>query len=229
MSSLIEISSARKVFSTNSASFEALGGIDLSIRQGEFVSIAGESGSGKSTLLSIIGGITPPTEGNVIVDTIPIYRLDIEKLADFRREYIGFVFQQFHLIPYLTAVENIMLPLSITKRKEKKALAMTVLERVGLSGKESSLPSQLSGGEQQRVAIARALVNEPPIILADEPTGNLDTKTGNKIFAFFEEMNHAGQTVILVTHNTELAHKTHRIIHMKDGLVERLSLIKDKK
>jgi|Deesub1362A_J573_1020465.scaffolds.fasta_scaffold00045_110 putative ABC transport system ATP-binding protein len=216
---LVKTISVRKVFRNDDTAFEALRGIDLSIEEGDFISITGESGSGKSTLLSILGGIAPPTEGEVIIDTIPIYMLPMEELADFRREYIGFVFQQFHLISYLTAVENVMLPLSITDMEDKKELALSALERVGLRHKAERLPSELSGGEMQRVAIARALVNEPPIILADEPTGNLDTKTGDDIFALFEELNYAGQTVILVTHNPELAYKTQKTITMKDGLI----------
>lgn len=215
----IEMRSVRKVFRNNGTSFEALRGIDLNINKGEFLSITGESGSGKSTLLSILGGITPPTGGDVIVDSIPIYRLHIEKLADFRREYIGFVFQQFHLIPYLTSLENVMLPLCITGRKDMKGPGLDCLDRVGLKHNARRLPSELSGGEQQRVAIARALVNEPPIILADEPTGNLDTKTGGEIFSLFEELNRKGQTVVIVTHNLELASRTHRGVNMKDGRI----------
>jgi putative ABC transport system ATP-binding protein len=216
---LVTITAARKVFSSNGVSVEALRGVDINIKEGELVAITGESGSGKTTLLSILGGIAPPTMGSVIVDSIPIYELPIEKLADFRREYIGFVFQQFHLIPYLTAVENVMLPLTITDTRGKKGLALGALGRVGLEEKAGRLPSQLSGGEQQRVAIARALVNEPPIVLADEPTGNLDTKTGEEVFSLLAELNRAGQTVIIVTHNPELAIKTHRVIKMKDGCI----------
>ncbi|MDP2167290.1 MAG: ABC transporter ATP-binding protein [Thermodesulfovibrionales bacterium] len=220
--SLIEINSATKIFKSNGATFEALRGIDLRISQGDFVSITGESGSGKSTLLSIIGGITPPSKGDVTVDGLRIYTLDSERLADFRREYIGFVFQQFHLIPYLTAIENVMLPLSITAKKDKEGLALEALRGVGIKEKAHRLPSELSGGEQQRAAIARALVNEPRIILADEPTGNLDTKTGSEIFGLFRELNSGGRTVIIVTHNPELASKTRRTVCMKDGMIERI-------
>ncbi len=216
---LVQLHSVRKVYNSNGTAFEALKGVGLGIREGDFVSITGESGSGKSTLLSILGGIAPPTSGEVLVDKIPIYGLPVEKLADFRREYIGFVFQQFHLIPYLSALENVMLPLCITGEREMEDLALESLEKVGLKGKAKRLPSELSGGEQQRVAIARALVNEPPIILADEPTGNLDSKTGEEIFNLFRDLNREGQTVIIVTHNPELARRTGVTMKMHDGTI----------
>jgi putative ABC transport system ATP-binding protein len=212
---LVQMHSVGKVYNSNGMAK----GVGLGIREGDFVSITGESGSGKSTLLSIIGGIAPPTSGEVLVDKIPIYELPAERLADFRREYIGFVFQQFHLIPYLNALENVMLPLCITGEKEMEPRALGALEKVGLKEKARRLPSELSGGEQQRVAIARALVNEPPIILADEPTGNLDTKTGEEIFHLFKELHHAGETVIIVTHNPALAKRTGLTVKMQDGTV----------
>lgn len=218
---LIEIRSVRKRFSSNGTAFEALRGIDLQVEEGSFLAVTGESGSGKSTLISILGGIAPPSEGEVTIDSIPIYSLPIEKLSDFRREYIGFVFQQFHLIPYLTAVENVMLPLAVTDMKQKDQLesALHALEKVGLRDKAAKLPSQMSGGEQQRIAIARAIVNQPPIIIADEPTGNLDTRTGEGIFELFFGLNGGGQTVIMVTHNPSLAARAKRIVAMKDGLI----------
>ncbi len=219
---LLRVKGVTKHYNTGSTGFLALGGVDISVEHGEFLAITGESGSGKSTLLSILGGIAPPTEGRIVVDGIDIYSLPIESQADFRREYIGFVFQQFHLMPYLSALENVMLPLTITKRSglEMREMSILSLERVGLSDKAANLPSELSGGQQQRVAIARALVNAPPIILADEPTGNLDTKTGQDVFNLFQELNQAGETVILVTHNTELASRTERTVRLLDGLVE---------
>ena len=219
---LLSIEGVTKHYNTKSTGFLALKGVDISVEKGEFLAITGESGSGKSTLLSILGGIAPPTEGRIVVDGIDIYDLPIESQADFRREYIGFVFQQFHLMPYLSAIENVMLPLTITGRtdREMREMARTSLERVGLGDKAANLPSELSGGQQQRVAVARALVNAPPIILADEPTGNLDTKTGQDVFDLFRDLNEAGETVILVTHNTELASRTRRTVRLCDGLVE---------
>ncbi|MFH1025050.1 MAG: ABC transporter ATP-binding protein [Nitrospirota bacterium] len=216
---MIEMKEIKKWFMSNGSSFVALKDVTINIGKGEFVSIVGQSGSGKSTLLSIIGGITPPSEGEVTIDTIPIYELPTEKLADYRRDYIGFVFQQFHLISYLTAGENVMLPLCVTRDKDMEELARSALRNVGLDHKMSRLPSQLSGGEQQRVAVARAIVNSPPIVLADEPTGNLDTDTGEEIFSLLKDLNRLGHTVILVTHNRELAERSQRIIKVKDGRV----------
>jgi putative ABC transport system ATP-binding protein len=216
---LINLDSIKKIYNTNGTMVEALKGISLNIGEGEFVSITGESGSGKSTLLSVIGGIAPPTEGKVEVDGINIYEIDSERLADFRRKYIGFVFQQFHLLPYLNAIENVMLPLSIEGIKNPEEIAQEALRMVGLIDKAKRLPNELSGGEQQRVAIARAIVNEPPIVLADEPTGNLDSRTGWEIFSLFERLNSRGICIIIVTHNQEIAKKTQRIITLRDGLL----------
>lgn len=190
--------------------------------RGEFISVMGPSGSGKSTLLSILGGLNHPTAGEVVVDEIPIYQLPLEKLADFRREYIGFIFQSFQLIPYLTVIENVMLPLSITdlSNRDQSKKSEEILEKMGLKGKEKRLPDQLSGGEQERVAIARALVNSPPILLADEPTGNLDSKTGKEIMDLFKFLNQEGQTIIMVTHNPENMQFSTRTIFLKDGRIE---------
>ncbi len=160
-----------------------------------------------------------PTRGEVMVDDIPIYKLPMERLADFRREYLGFIFQSFQLIPYLTVIENVMLPLSITEKSNREQVQMAegILGRMGLKGKERRLPDQLSGGEQQRVAIARALVNSPPILLADEPTGNLDSKTGKEIMDLFKSLNKEGQTIIMVTHNPENVAFSTRTLILKDG------------
>ena len=199
---------------------DALRGLDLSVEEGTFLGIMGQSGSGKSTLLSILGGLCHPTAGTVMVDGIDLYALDPEKLADFRREYLGFVFQSFNLVPYLTALENIMLPLAVTKAPsaEKRRQALKVLERVGLGDRGGHLPNQLSGGEQERIAIARALVNNPPLLLADEPTGSLDTATSADIMALLRELNGEGQTIVMVTHNMENKVFFERILVLKDGL-----------
>ena len=222
--SLIKISNLVKTYEGGEGRVTALGGVNLEIAEGEFLAMVGPSGSGKSTLLSILGAINPPTSGKVIIDDIDIYELSNEKRADFRSEYLGFVFQQFQLIPYLTAIENVMLPLAITSysSREQSEMAERVLERVGLGNKLERLPNQLSGGEQERVAIARAIVNEPPILFADEPTGSLDTKTGEEIMELFKALNEEGQTIIMVTHNLETLKYASRAIFIRDGIIERL-------
>jgi len=220
--SLIEIKKLGKTYEGGEECVMALVDVDLDIERGEFISVMGPSGSGKSTLLTILGGLNHPTRGDVVVDDIPIYKLSLEKLADFRREYLGFIFQSFQLIPYLTVIENVMLPLSITEKtnREQTKMAEEILDRVGLSGKGGRLPDQLSGGEQERVAIARALVNSPPILMADEPTGNLDSKNGKEIMELFKALNEEGQTIIMVTHNPENTAYSTRTISLKDGKVE---------
>lgn len=216
---MIAMKNLTKVYKSMGDEVQALRGVSLNIDKGESVAVMGQSGSGKSTLLSILGALNPPTSGSVEVDGIDVYALSQEKRADFRREYLGFVFQQFQLIPYLTALENVMLPLTTVKKsnKEKREMAGSVLCRVGLAGKMNRLPNQLSGGEQERVAIARAIVNEPPVLLADEPTGSLDTKTGGEIMALFQRLNEDGLTVLMVTHNPENTRYMSRTIIMKDG------------
>ena len=218
---LIEIKNVKKQYSTGSDVVEALRGVDISIEAGEFITIMGQSGSGKSTLLSVLGGMNHPTSGEVEMAGVQLYRLNSEKLADFRAQNLGFVFQSFHLIAYLTAIENVMLPLAIVKMgtAAKRDAARKALERVGLGGKSDRLPNQLSGGEQERVAIARAIVNNPHILLADEPTGNLDSKTSEEVMTLFRELNQAGQTVVMVTHNPENGSYSDRTISLKDGLV----------
>lgn len=188
--SFIQVQQLRKTYSTGRELVHAMNDVSLEINQGEFVAVMGPSGSGKSTLLSVLGGLNHPTTGSVVVDGIEVYALSVEQCADFRREYLGFVFQSFQLLPYLTILENVMLPLTITGRsnKEQAAMAIAILEKVGLHSKASRLPDELSGGEQQRVAIARALVNQPPIILADEPTGNLDTATSKEIMGLLQDL-----------------------------------------
>lgn len=219
--SLIEIKNLTKTYEGGEDPVQALAGVDLTMEKGEFISVVGPSGSGKSTLLTILGGLNHPTQGEIRVDEIPIYQLPLEKLADFRREYLGFIFQSFQLISYLTVIENVMLPLSITGRSNREQIKMAgeILERMGLKGKEKRLPDQLSGGEQERVAIARALVNSPPILLADEPTGNLDSKTGREIMELFKSINEEGQTIVMVTHNPDSVAYSARTIHLRDGKV----------
>ena len=219
--SLITISNLKKHYTSGEETVEALRGVDISIEAGEFITIMGQSGSGKSTLLSVLGGMNHPTSGEVEMAGIKLYALPGEKLADFRAQNLGFVFQSFQLISYLTAIENVMLPLAIVKMssKDKKNAAAQALQRVGLGGKLVRLPNQLSGGEQERVAIARAMVNNPHILLADEPTGNLDSATSDDVMALFRELNDAGQTVVMVTHNPDNGRYADRTIHLKDGRV----------
>jgi putative ABC transport system ATP-binding protein len=172
-------------------------------------------------LLTIIGGMNPPTTGAIIVDGIDVYGLSLEQQADFRHEYVGFVFQQLQLIPYLTALQNVMLPLAVASlsRQEKAERATGMLARMGLDGKMHRLPGELSGGEQGRVAVARALVNDPPLLLADEPTGSLDSSTGDQVLALFRDLHEQGQTIIMVTHNLQAAGHADRMIHIQDGQI----------
>ena len=218
---LIEINNVKKHYTSGDDVVEALRGVDISIEAGEFITIMGQSGSGKSTLLSVLGGMNHPTAGEVEMAGVKLYQLPGEKLADFRAQNLGFVFQSFHLIQYLTAIENVMLPLAIVKMSTlaKRTAARTALERVGLGAKLDRLPNQLSGGEQERVAIARAIVNNPHILLADEPTGNLDSRTSEEVMALFRELNDAGQTVVMVTHNPENGAYADRTISLRDGMV----------
>ncbi|HXG91960.1 MAG TPA: ABC transporter ATP-binding protein [Blastocatellia bacterium] len=221
--SFVVVEKVSKVYQSNGAAsaVRVLADISIEIKEGEFVALTGPSGSGKSTLLTVVGAMNHPTKGRVVVDGIDVYGLEDERRADFRREYLGFVFQQHHLMPYLNVIENAMLPLATTdlSAREKRERAMSVLDKVSLADKALRLPNQLSGGEQGRLAIARALVNEPPLILADEPTGALDTKTGREVMEVFLKLNAQGQTVFMVTHNPENAALAHRIIHIVDGRV----------
>lgn len=219
--SLVELHNVSKTYNHSVAPVRALADATLEIAEREFVALMGPSGSGKSTILSILGAMNPPTSGRVSVDGLDIYSLSVERLADFRREYLGFVFQQLFLVPYLSAVENVMLPLAaagIVNRRQRE-MACDALARVGLSDKANRLPRDLSGGEQQRVAIARAIVNAPPLLLADEPTGCLDSKTGRHIIDLFQELRDGGLTVFLVTHDAGVAARADRIVHVQDGRV----------
>ncbi len=218
---LIRIANLTKHYASGDETVEALRGLNIAIEAGEFITIMGQSGSGKSTLLSVLGGMNHPTSGEVEMAGVRLYDLPGEQLADFRAQKLGFVFQSFHLIPYLTALENVMLPLAIVKMgtPAKKDAARQALERVGLGAKVDRLPNQLSGGEQERVAIARAIVKKPQILLADEPTGNLDSKTSDEVMALFRELNEAGQTVVMVTHNPDNGRHADRTITLRDGMV----------
>jgi putative ABC transport system ATP-binding protein len=208
-----------KTFGSEDSLVAAVNDISFEISEGEFVAVMGESGAGKSTLLGIMGAMNAPSKGRLIVDEIDVYRLGQEQLADFRREFLGFIFQSFHLVPYLTVIENVMLPLAVTKieKKTKWQMARQALENVGLTGKGNRLPNQISGGESERVAIARAIVNEPPVLLADEPTGNLDTKTTQGIMKLLGRLNREGMTIIMVTHSQNCARYARRIIQISDG------------
>jgi len=216
---LIEIHGIGKDYQDGETKVQAIKQMDFYIDDGEFVAIMGQSGSGKSTLLSILGGLNHPSRGKVLLDTLDVYKLSSEQRADLRSEYIGVIFQSFQLIPYLTVLENVKLPMAITGRKGNKQdkMARDVLAKVGLANKADRLPDQLSGGEQERVAIARAIVNKPPILLADEPTGSLDSNTADEILNLLKELNEEGQTIIMVTHNPDACKDTTRTIHVKDG------------
>ncbi len=216
---LIEIQGVSKDYQSGDTVVKAIRNMDFFIDDGEFVAIMGPSGSGKSTLLSILGGLNHPTNGKIVTDTLDIYSLSTEQRADFRSEYIGVIFQSFQLVAYLNVLENVTLPLTISgvKNQEQIQMSMSMLDRVGLGNKADRLPDQLSGGEQERVAIARAIVNKPPILLADEPTGNLDSETAEEIMDLLRDLNNDGQTVIMVTHNPETANYAARTIMVKDG------------
>ena len=218
---MIQLENVTKTYNGQSVPVHALRDVDLQIAEGEFVAVMGPSGSGKSTMLTVLGAMNPPSRGRVTVDGIHVYDLDVERQADFRHEYIGFVFQQLQLLPYLTAQENVLLSLAIARlpKSEKLARARQALAQVGLAGKEDRLPYQLSGGEQGRVAVARAIVNRPPLLLADEPTGNLDRATGEQVLALLSELNRAGQTVIMVSHDPEAASYASRTVHILDGQI----------
>jgi putative ABC transport system ATP-binding protein len=220
---LIEIRDLVKIYSLGEVELRALDGVSLSIGEGEFVAIMGPSGSGKSTLMNLLGCLDRPTSGSYVLDGVDVSGLDGNQRAEIRNAKIGFVFQSFNLLPRTTAIENVELPLLYADNglggDERDRRARESLRRVGLAGRERSTPSQLSGGQQQRVAIARALVTDPPIILADEPTGNLDSKTSEEVMAIFQELNDAGETVLLITHEADIAQFAKRNIVLRDGRI----------
>jgi putative ABC transport system ATP-binding protein len=221
MANMIAIEGITKTFHLGEIDVPVLKGINFSVEEGEYVAIMGASGSGKSTLMNIIGCLDRPTDGKYILDGRDLTTLDDDELADIRNQYIGFVFQQFNLLPRLTALENVMLPMiyADVSRSERIESATDALEKMGLSDRLNNRPSQLSGGQQQRVAIARALVNHPALVLADEPTGALDTTTSHEIMDLLTELNQNGTTIAIVTHDAAVAAQTKRIINMQDGVI----------
>ncbi|MBC7249796.1 MAG: ABC transporter ATP-binding protein [Anaerolineae bacterium] len=219
---IVETRNLRKTYKMGATEVHALQGIDLVVERGEFLSVMGRSGSGKSTLLNLVGCLDRPTEGEIYLDGLEVTRLPRRRLPRIRREKVGFVFQQFNLLSSLTALENVMLPLRYTNvsRREGRRRAQALLEEVGLGDRMMHRPVEMSGGEQQRVAVARALINNPAIVLADEPTGELDTHTAAEIIALLHELNEReGQTFIIVTHDPLVAESTDRTIYLQDGMI----------
>ncbi|MBC1419705.1 ABC transporter ATP-binding protein [Listeria fleischmannii] len=219
MNSLIEMKNITKTYTLGGETFKALDDVTLSVDEGDFVTIVGPSGSGKSTLMNMIGCLDVPDSGSYQLDGVDVYRLNDNKLSEIRNKKIGFIFQQFNLLTKLSALENVELPLvyggyGVSKREK---MAMSCLDRVGLADKKRNLPTQLSGGQQQRVAIARALATEPSILLADEPTGALDSKTGKEVMGILQSLNAAGNTIVMITHDLELAKYGTKSIRIQDG------------
>ena len=227
---MIQLTNVSKTVTSGSEQLTILHPLDLTIPRGEFVAITGASGSGKSTLLGLIAGLDAPTTGEIAINGESLTRMTEDQLAEFRGTHLGFVFQSFHLIPSLTAYENILVPLEIAGIKQAAQRAQSLLDEVGLHDRAHHYPSQLSGGEQQRIAIARAFANEPPILLADEPTGNLDSRNGNHIFDLLLNLNRErGTTLLLVTHDRQLAALAHRRVMLRDGKVAEDVKVKSEK
>ena len=222
---IIRIRDVKKIYQMGSESIRAIDGVSLNIRQGEVCCLFGKSGSGKSTLLNLIAGLEKPTEGKILFHKKHIERMDEDQLANFRRQYVGFVFQSYNLLPTLTALENVTLPLIFkgVPVKERNERAMEMLKAVGLEERAKHKPFEMSGGQQQRVSIARAFVNEPPVVFADEPTGNLDTKTTYEMMDLITGMEKKNnQTLVIVTHDLELAEYADRIVVLQDGKIEKI-------
>ena len=216
---MLEIRNISKIYGEGTAKVAALNNVSLLVNERDFIAIMGPSGSGKSTLLNIIGGLDHISSGEVILDGERIDSLDENALVDIRRGKIAYVFQQYHLIPSLTALENVLLPLTFCGVNNKDQKALGILRRMGLERRAEHKPSQLSGGEQQRVAIARALVSDPSLILADEPTGNMDRKTGKEILALFDQLNKEGRSIVMVTHDPEIAGYAKEVVVLQDGQI----------
>ncbi|MFH0756784.1 MAG: ABC transporter ATP-binding protein [Bacteroidota bacterium] len=228
---IIEIKGLRKDYHVGELTVRALRGVDLKIENGEFVAIMGASGSGKSTMLNILGCLDKPSSGDYFLDGVDINSLNKDALAKLRNKKLGFVFQSYNLLARTTALENVELPLFYNgsiKSKERKEIAITALEAVGLEDRMHHMPNQLSGGQQQRVAIARSLVNDPVLILADEPTGNLDTRTSFEIMELFQNLNEQGRTIVYVTHETDIAKFATRNVIFRDGRIQRENMVKER-
>jgi putative ABC transport system ATP-binding protein len=229
---VIQTSAITKTYESGSNSVQALRGIDLAVHRGEFIAVMGASGSGKSTLMNVLGCLDTPTSGSYLLDDVRVETLDKNQLAAIRNQKLGFVFQGFNLLARTTAVENVELPLLYDrsgKKRDTRALAVAALERVGLGQRLDHQPSELSGGQQQRVAIARALVTEPALVLADEPTGNLDSRTSVEVMALFQALNDQGITIVLVTHEPDVAVYAKRIVEVRDGRIRRDEPVKNRR
>lgn len=219
---LIDLRDVHKIYHVGEVAFEALRGIDLTVESGEFVGLIGKSGSGKTTLINMITGIDHPTSGEIYVEGTAVHTLNENSLAKWRGRAVGVVFQFFQLLPALTVAENVMLPMdfcNVYAKDERRERALEMLRRVEMESQANKMPAALSGGQQQRVAIARALANDPPLIVADEPTGNLDSKTADQVFGLFEQLVSAGKTIVMVTHDNDLARRVSRTIDIADGRI----------